>query len=191
MHQYYLHDDVLPEPFVGFAHAPVVVLSNNAGYTDESLPLRNDAKFRTAMRQNLAHTSLAYPLVFLAPEFRDYGIKWWQRKTKHLITEFGMEIVAKSILNVTYFPYISRRFGHDRLRLPSQAYSFHLVREAMKQGAVIVHFRRDDIWLYEISELKEYPLRLKVRNTQNPSLSPGNLDRNFQKVRTPIAAAGA
>ncbi len=141
------------------------------------------------MRQNLEQGNLPYPLVFLAPEFRDFGRKWWQTKTKELHREFGMEVVAKSVLNVTFFPYVSRGFGHQKLRVPSQEYNFYLVRQAIARGAVIIHFRRDDIWLDAIPELNRYQLRLKVKNTQNPHITVGSLGEGFKKVRAAIAAA--
>ena len=183
-HNFYLHDDVLPEPFVGAMDAPVVLLSNNPGYTEESLPLRNDPMFKARMRKNLLHEQLDFPLLFLAPEFTDRGRKWWKQKTKALISVFGQEIVARSILNVTYFPYVSRRFGHRHLPLPSQDYSFRLVRDAVNRKAVIVLMRpgQEGAWKKAVPELNQYERFFRVSNPQNPAISPGNLGSDFQKV---------
>jgi hypothetical protein len=54
-----------------------------------------------------------------------------------LVAEVGEECVADSILCVEYFPYHSQSFNHSRLRLPSQEYSFQLVREAIRRRVII------------------------------------------------------
>src|SRR5207245_11805556 len=117
--------EILPEPFVGDKDAPVVLLSNNPGFGEGALPKRDPA-FMARLRNNLAHGPADYPFLFLAPEFGGPGKTWWERKLKCLLKRFEREVVARSILNVVYFPYPSRRFGHRRLRLASRQYSFHL-----------------------------------------------------------------
>src|SRR5258707_120499 len=106
------------------------------------------------MRENLLHEPSAYPFVYLDPAFCEIG-KWWERKLRLLIKRFGREVLARSILNVPYFPYASQNFGHRRLSLPSQQYNFHLVREAMKRQAVIVLVRREDIWMEAVDPFNE------------------------------------
>ena len=93
------------------------------------------------------------------------------KKLKSLIKPrgaFERQVVARSILNVPYFPYASRTFGHSRLRLPSQDYSFRLVQEAVSRHAIVVLMRTGAPWLTAVKELNGYEKLYCVRNTQNP-----------------------
>jgi hypothetical protein len=105
-------------------------------------------------------------------------------KTKALIAKFDRKVVARSLFNVVYFPYVSPHFGHSRLCLPSQVYSFGLVRKAVSRGAVVVLMYRgqERHWLAQVPELTGYSKFLRVNNPQNPAISPGNLGDDFQTV---------
>jgi hypothetical protein len=173
-HPKFLHiDDILPEPFVGAPEAPVVLLSNNPGF-GKGAPAKKDPAFMDRMRKNLLHEPSDWPFVFLAPDFSGPGKEWWERKLKHLLCRCGREVVARSILNVVYCPYPSRKFGHQRLYLPSQEYSFHLIRNAMEREAFIVFMRKRDRWLNAVKQLKKYDRQCQVKNTRNPVISPRN-----------------
>jgi hypothetical protein len=183
-------DQILPEAFVGARDAPVVLLSNNPGHSDDE-PRRSSAKYQLRMRKNLRHEKLKYPFVFLDPKLRPVG-EWWERKLKSLFRIYTREAIARSLLNVPFFPYASSRFDHSDIVLDSQAYGFGLVRQAMQRGAVIVFMRRDNIWKEKIHELRDYELAFQVKNRQNPTLNPGNLpDGVFEKIVLVIAAAEA
>src|SRR5262245_3868197 len=186
---YRLHiAELLPEAFVGNREAPVVLLSNNPGYTEEGVPPQQEAAIVARMRNNLLHGPSDYPFLFLAPDVGGRGKRWWARKLKALRGRFGDQVVARSILNVPYFPYPSRKFGHRDLRLPSQDYSFRLVREAMERGAVIVFMRKGRAWLDAVPELGRYHSRYEVKNFQNPAISCENC-AGFEKVVQAIEAA--
>jgi hypothetical protein len=186
----FLHiDKILPEAFVGSPTAPVVLLSNNPGFNPEKgeAKLRQDPIFMVRMRNNLQHLPADYPFVFLDPD-NVPGMKWWQRKLKRLLKLFGPKVIARSILNVPYFPYPSRRFRHGRLHLPSQDYGFRLVRDAVNRGAMIVSMRSKKRWLSAVPELKEYENLCQVNNVQNPVISPRNCP-GYQKVVEAIEQA--
>ena len=142
---HFLHiDRIVPEPFVGDKKARVVLLSNNPGLSDkESSSEYYSPSFMDKMRMNLRHEPANYPFLFIASDHTGRGRQWWDRKLKCLLMTFLREIVARSILNVTYFPYPSRNFGHSGLGVPSQRYSFSLVQDAVKRGAVVVLMRRE------------------------------------------------
>ena len=63
-------------------------------------------------------------------------------------------------------------FGHRRLSLPSQEYSFELVRAAMRRKAVIIHMRKPDKWFDTVPELERYKRAFRVLNCQRPVLTP-------------------
>ncbi len=83
--------------------------------------------------------------------------------------------MARAICVVEYFPYHSRGF-RDTVRVPSQEYSVHLMREAMKRNACIVALRKVRDLLQVVPELREYPI-ITARSMQNATVSPGNIDR--------------
>jgi hypothetical protein len=97
---------------------------------------------------------------------------WWRRKLKHLIKHFGCKVVADSILNAVYFPYPSVKYHRGTPDVPSQTYTFNLVKEAMKREAIIVFMRKGDNWLNAIPELASYKRGFRVLNTQNPCIGP-------------------
>jgi hypothetical protein len=179
--------DLLPEPFVGAPDAPVVLLSNNPGI-GKAAEQRRQRAFMERMRKNLLHerSESEYPFLYLDPKLPGVG-DWWKKKLKCLLEDCGgEEAVAGAILNVPFFPYASQRFGHRELRLPSQQYTFHLVREAMKRQAVIVFMRRMDVWEQAIPGLTKHGFQ--VKNVQNPAISPNNCgDANYQKVVEAVA----
>lgn len=180
-------NNVLPEPFVGSRNAPVVLLSNNPGIGKRAAH-RQQPAFMDRMRENLLHKPSDYPFVYLDPKFSEAS-EWWGHKLKHLINRFGREVVARSILNVTYFPYASRIFNHRRLELPSQKYVFGLVGDAVSRRAVIVFMRREHIWFDKVPKLIEYDRRFQVINTQNPAISPRNCPKHeYERVVEAIEA---
>jgi hypothetical protein len=54
--------------------------------------------------------------------------------------------------------------------LPSQEYSFDIVRQAMRRGKQIVVMRSDRSWLESLPEMSSYPY-IRLSNHQNPYLS--------------------
>lgn len=183
--------DVLPEPFVGSKDAPVLLLSNNPGYGEEAVH-KQESAFMDRMRANLHHQPVAYPFVYLDPALSEPLKKWWRPKLKHSLErfgpEFGPEVVARSILNVVYFPYASQRFKHGKLNLDSQQYGFQLVRAAMERNAVIVRFRKGMHWFKAVKGLEGYARLYRVKNFQNPTISPKNCE-HFEEIVKAIREA--
>jgi hypothetical protein len=91
-----------------------------------------------------------FPFLYLDPDpdFCPTGKRWWERKLKHLFRDLGPEELARSklarsILAVEFFPYVSRRY-RGMPRVPSQQYSLNLVRHVMERRAFIVLTRGQD-----------------------------------------------
>jgi hypothetical protein len=186
---HFLHvDDLLPEPFIGDRNAPVLLLGNNPGFSEAGLPGRREPTFARRMRDNLLHRPAEHPFVYLDPDFNGRSKRWWERKLKHLLERFGTRVVANSILAVEHFPYPSRRYGHRRLVLPSQDYSFRLVGEAMARGAVIILMRGKRRWERAVFGLAQYKRFIILKNLQQPTVSPGNCPR-FEEVVRAVEAA--
>jgi hypothetical protein len=169
-------------------------LSNNPGFSEEEEKLRykQDEDFRGLMRKNLQHESLEWPFLYLHPSFGGTGRRWWSSKLMPLIEKFSERIVSQSILNVVFFPYPSCRFRHLKCDVPSRAYGFELVRQAMERDAVIIHMRKPirgsrDIWADEVRGLSMYNRRFRVQNFMTPRINEklrdfGGQQRGFQEV---------
>ncbi len=88
--------------------------------------------------------------------------------------------MAQGVLCVEYFPYHSRRFQHRRVQVPSQKYSFGLVRQALNRGAVIIVLRGQRLWLAAVPELQSYRSLYRTNSVQNPILSPRNCPEGYE-----------
>ena len=197
--KHFLHiEKILPEAFMGVKDAPVVLLSNNPGFSslEEREKFRQQPMVLEWMRKNLYHEPLDYPFYYLNPAFDEKD--WWVVRLRSLIARFntstqnGRRLVAKSVLNVVYFPYVSRNFGHRQLRLASQNYGFQLVREAVNRKAVIVLLRsgkgNQKAWLEAVPELNGYDQFHLGSNPQAPYISPGNCPGFFKTIVQAVAA---
>lgn len=169
-----LHLELLPEPFIGAIEAPVVLLALNPGFSTEDVAVHGSADFRDRVRGNHARKAAQYPFYYLDPICsKTPGGVWWEKKFRSLRSEgFDQQQVASSILCVQYFPYHSDQYAP--LAVPSQEYSFMLVRSAIGRGAVIVIMRAGESWFKRVPELKGYSRLQKLCNPRNVTISPGN-----------------
>ena len=198
-----LNLDLIPEAFLGRRDATLVLLGNIAGVSetgDPPSPYKQEPAFQSRLRINLHHVPSPCPFVYLDPDIVPPGEDWWQRKLKHILNELGNGAAAKSILArnvfaVEFFPYVSwsNRYTHDSLRLPSQDYSFDLVRDAVKkQEAVIVLRHGERRWLKAVPELSRYPRLVRLKNYQRGTISPNNCrDNGWSHIREIVRKMGA
>jgi hypothetical protein len=175
---FFVHLELLPEPFLGSPNAPVVVLGLNPGFKEADLTQHSDPLFVSRSRCNLVHGPSGYPFYLLDPGIS--RTKWWDRKLGSLIKRVGRQVVAQGVLCVEYFPYHSRRFQHRRVQVPSQKYSFGLVRQALNRGAVIIVLRGQRLWLAAVAELWSYRSLYRTNSVQNPILSPRNCPEGYE-----------
>jgi hypothetical protein len=171
-HPRYLHvDKILPEAFVGDPNAPVVMLGNNPGFTKKGLRSKRDATFMRRMRDNLCHKPTDYPFVFLAPDFDGPGKRWWKRKLGYLVKCLGEAKVAQTVFAVEYFPYPSRKYGHRKLRLRCQQYSFDPVSRAMKRRAFVFLMRGERRWKKAVECLADYDRLILLNSPRQPRIT--------------------
>jgi len=101
---------------------------------------------------------------------RDGGGRWWSTRLRRLLEAAGRDAVGKS---TKYRPL--------GVTLPSQRYSFDIVRQAIARGQEIVVMRSRRLWIEAVPELERYPFILS--NNQNPHLSPTQLgDAQFERL---------
>lgn len=178
---------VPPNPFVGRQDAPLVLLGNIAGLSVDRKdhrrpPYRVEEAFVGLMRKNLHHENRSpYPFVFFDPRIWPLSGHFWDHQLCNLLAihgggESAREILARNIFTIEFFPYVSISNSYDRkldkIRLPSQQYSFRLVEKAMEQNAVIAIRYGKDRWLEHVNTLGQYP-RLVLLETYSRGILLG------------------
>ena len=181
--QYEIIGHILPEPFVGSPDAVIILLNLNPGFAG------NQAHLETMGNPNFVNDSL----LNLSHQINNFfllhhhgpGQDWWTRKFKYIIQNFGLN-KTDNFMCIEWFPYSSEKFHSNYWRrnsLPSQAYSFDLVRKFMKEGRLIVMMRSENLWIETIPQLQNYQNLIILNNPQNPSISPGNMSPpDWQKI---------
>ena len=167
---------LLPEPFLGRPNAEIMLLNLNPGVHESDIIQHRQATFQRLNAHNLRHKPNTFPFYLLNPDLKDCpGYNWWSKKLGSLIRKFGQERVSWKICCVEFFPYHSKCFRFpDSKQLPSQEYSFYLVRKAIKQGTFIIFMRGQPRWEAAVPELKTYHNNI-VKSVQNPCLTHNNL----------------
>jgi len=167
---------ILPEPFFGSPVAPIVTLGLNPGLNMKDYPVHEDPTFIGLSRRSLIHSLAPYPFLHLQPN-DDWtpGAVWWRKICRELISDVGIEAVGKGLFHLQYFPYHSTALGQRPPHVPSQDYSFNLLRLAIERGAEIILMRSANLWFGAVPELASYPKLHVVVNRRRPFLSRGNL----------------
>lgn len=137
-----------PQPRLGPITAQVVLLQLNPSY-DKEKPYGPQCEQITLRElQNIQDENSSHPGAMP-------GNKWWNRALGQLMKEpsIGPERLSRGICAIEFFPYRSLTFGHGAIRLPSQEYTFSLVRERLAGGALIIVTRAYPLWVFAIPEL--------------------------------------
>jgi hypothetical protein len=182
--RYVLNLDLYPEPYFGDPFAPIVLLLANPGVSESDFQVHRERWFERAVRQSLAHEDHDEPFLHLRAGQSTPGSIWWRRITNALTDVVGERAVTRGLLCLEYVPYHSSSFGSRGLSLPSQAYTFELLRAALRRGAYVVVMRARRLWLQSVPELASYSsshVRV-IKNPRNPALSPANLGSAFREV---------
>lgn len=178
---------ILPEPFVGRADAPVVLLGLNPGFDPRDAETHARPAFAAALRANLCHEPLEFPFYLLNPKLPSPGRDWWSRRLRPLVEGTDLHSVAKNVLCVEYFPYHSVNFARRTPRVPSQRYSTWLVEAAVARGAHIVLMRGEWAWLPSVPSLRDYAHLHRLGNPQSPYVSRKNCPHGFDLLLRAIA----
>lgn len=180
--------DTLPYPYLGSpGDASVLLLALNGGFSDQNLHyIQNDPYYVDQRRRSLTFES-DYPFFYLDPKLSyTLGHQWWYKRLRHFIEEHTLETVASRFACVQSFPYCSKRYKALPQRVPSQEYSFSLVRQAIKAGKLIVIMRSRKIWLQCVPELVNYPY-IELKHPRNPYINRGHMtDSQFEQLEAAV-----
>ena|SRR5437868_1785186 len=162
-----LHTDTSPEPFCGRWDAPIVVLLLNPGVDKTGRYNENTLAALRTGEPDPFHQYIAG------------ANPWWTR----LVKKLERTDIERSILSVEFFPYRSVSFGCGHVRLPSQEFSFDLVRRAIARKAAIVVLRGERQWVGAIPELVTECELIRISNPRAASLSVKNLgEASYQRL---------
>lgn len=192
--KYLIKEKIRPCPYKGDIHnAPIIILGLNPGYSkQESQEFYTNKDFDLWTMNNLVHhyTPEYKPFFALEQEFITFS-KYWYEKLKSLIDIFGQDLVADSCCLVEYFPYHSEKFKSINKSiypdyLPSQKYTFELVKQAMERNAIILITRSKNLWCEAVEGLEHYPNTFIGNSYLNPVVSPNNYPKDFDKIVSAI-----
>jgi hypothetical protein len=178
----------LPSPFSGALDAPVLMLGLNPSGKD------NDSDYGpgyTAQRRLELRFAADRPYISLNPTYANTpGYGWHHLLLRTLITavggndvEDGTERVARGLLWLQLFGYqcaawrsVPRglRRAAERGELPSQAFAFQVLRDAIGSGKTIIVARSFKEWTQSVPELTSYDYIL-AKNKRRPFVTPNNL----------------
>lgn len=175
-----IHEELLPEPFLGNPKSPIILLNLNPGFCKRDIKFHRQNQFKKLARANLLHKRSVYPFYLLNPELETSpGYKWWDKRLHELIEDFGRRTVARKICCIEFAPYHSQKFKRLNGILPSQKYNFHLVRQALKNNALIIVMRSLKYWQKEVPELLKYKKKYQLGSYQAAYVTKNNLKRGY------------
>ncbi len=177
-----IHHELMPEPFIGRTDAPVVYLALNPGFSENDSEQHGRPEFRKRLRRCIEGEPGEYPFFHLDPAGHGPGRSWWERTLGSLLRDVGPACVAQSFLCLEFFPYHSESFAHGRLRLPSQEYTFWLLRAALTREALVIVSRGWKEWVGAVPELARHARVYKTRSRRSSRLSPGNCPDGYAEV---------
>ena len=158
-----INTNYVPEARLGPKDAPVLILQLNPSY-DKNFPKGTN---------NKSEVKEAIKIIKDEQALHEGGQKntvWWGRRLRELRDDVGGETLSKNLMTVDFFPYRSVNFSQNYLRIPSQSYSFELVRNSIEKNAVIIVGRGWKYWCAALPELCER-LNETVFVIQNPRCS--------------------
>ena len=179
---------LLPEPFVGSPRAArVLFLQLNPGFAGNEAYWHHKPQYARMAVANLRHEASEYPYYYLDPAWkRSPGGKWNRARLAAVLNEIGADAdskVAKRLMSVEFVGYHSRSYSPIPVTLPSQHYSFWLVRRAIARGSIVVIAKGERQWKIAVPELDGYERTFVLSNPRSSYLTAAVLGkRRFEAV---------
>jgi hypothetical protein len=177
--------DTLPEPFVGgLNHAEVIFLALNPGFRESDVTVNMASReFIKANRHNQSDPYTS-PFYYFSGGLEETGGYWWWKKQLKPLIQAGVteDMIRDKIMLIEYLPYHSENASKiGNLNVPSQAFSFGLVREAIQRKKLIVMMRSPKLWLEAVPELESN--YIAPHSWLNVMISPRNMgEANFNAI---------
>jgi hypothetical protein len=173
--------DLLPAPHQGDPDSAQVwlLMTNPGGRTND---FEVGPEFVRERRRSLTFES-DFPVFSLDSRWTTHAAyRYWTRRLRHLIKAVGIDTVAHQLMIVQYFPYQSREYRPLPEPLPSQRFTFGIVRRACEQGQLMVVLCGERYWLRAVPQLSKHGY-VMARSPLSGHVSPGNLgEEEFRRV---------
>jgi hypothetical protein len=173
-----------PCPFLGnYQKASVIFLCLNPGFCEpQDIYDYNDKYYHQESIKTLTMSSDT-PFFCLDSKVSFSGAYlWWTKILKQLINQFGREQLSNKLMCLQYLAYHSITYVNPPCILPSQNFTFDILRQAMKDKKTIVIMRSKKLWVKSVPELETYPY-IELKNYRRPFLSERNMGKeNFEKL---------
>lgn len=176
-----------PVPFIGNPTAPVVLLTLNPGDKKGDEIGQGNSIYQQLSIENLQHAGGYYYLHPNLPACPGKSYAQWQLKA--LLLRLGLDAIYEKIFLAQYMPYHSNEYVDTQTFFPSQRYTFSLVTNAMSRGALIVFLRSRRLWQSAVPGLATYGNVVECSNPRAPTVSPGSLGQDFERVANAISKA--
>ena len=177
---------VPPLPYAGNPKAPVVVLLANPGLSDSQrrksfAAPESELSFRM---KNLLHEPgfTSNHLIWSEQKGSPPLSKWFTSRTRKLIEATSAKQVADGIFFANFHPYHSKSWHNIAFTLPTQHYTFNLIKDSIARGAIILMSRNLTGWQTSVPELLDYKNKTYFKSSRSVHLSPKNLDSKFYKL---------
>jgi hypothetical protein len=99
-------------------------------------------------------------------------------------------MIGRRLMCLQWFPYHSAGLA-DLTRvsiLPSQEYTFRLLKDAIRDGKLIIVMRSEQQWLASVPELRQTHY-VRLKNVRRPFFSPGNMPSGtFERLTSALSA---
>ena len=185
-----IHNEMLPEPFIGDLNANVYLLNGNPGVTPIDLALTNDAAYEKFIQDTLCQRSRPFPFMWIIPKTpsvisvnRHSGYDWWEDRLSDVLAVKP----DPNICNIEYFPYHSLKMPSSLPSLPSNAFVDWYINDAINKNKWIIVLRCRDEWLTRIPKLSGYSKLLFCYSRRNVRVSQNNLcDAKNNKINNSI-----
>jgi len=178
-----LRFEMYPVPYLGNPDmAEVYLLTLNPGFTESYKEEVDNPDFVQELQKSYTFKSTP-PLYVLDPRFSQTGgFLYYAARLKELIDTVGWHAVVHKVMILEFSAYHSQTYRQLPFTLPSQHFSFALVKQAMAQKKTIIFQRSKKLWIQAIPELADYPT-LQLNSYRAPYVSKKNLgEAAFQQV---------
>lgn len=175
---------LMPIPYLGnYQKASVIILCLNPGYSEnnDEKDYCNNYFFQENLKGLLMNSKIPFYALDQKVNFSG-GYVWWTKIFKQLINQFGLTVISTKIMCLQYLAYHSKTFINPPCIIPSQEFTFNILRQSIRDQKTIVIMRSKKLWINAVPELENYPY-IELKNHRRPFLTERNMMKeNFEKL---------
>jgi len=165
----------VPEPFIGNPNkATLILLLLNPGHSPDDPKAHSDPAFKKTLLRNLQHQETDFPFYPLNSAFSGTPTaQWWIPRTRKLkeAAEISDAELSEKLMAIEWFPYHSKSSGlPENIICDSQRYSFHLVKQMLDNGKLVVRMRSKRHW----QGVDQRTLQHALKNPRSSYISKNN-----------------